>query len=197
MVFMLFRVGFMSVMLSALKFIVLKTAEPLSHAIFMLCSPPLLAACNWKHSPPPFWGGLLATENASPAHACTDCSLCSRTLHGVPCRPQTLRVLPFVENGRQPQVSLRSQPRRGLSKIRCFMSGWGFVSGPSDRQNCSHNVSKILTFQALFWKKNLPSVFCTVQKTCFPPVRPEVAPVHCQEGFRSLGSKDCTELNRG
>ena len=32
------------------------------------------------------------------------------------------------ENGRTPQVSLRFRPRRGLSKIRCFMSGWGFVS---------------------------------------------------------------------
>ena len=33
------------------------------------------------------------------------------------------------ENGKTPQVSLRSQPWRGLSKVRCFMSGWGFVSG--------------------------------------------------------------------
>ena len=33
------------------------------------------------------------------------------------------------ENGRTPQVFLRSRPWRGLSKIRCFMSGWGFVSG--------------------------------------------------------------------
>ena len=33
------------------------------------------------------------------------------------------------ENGKTPQVSLRSRPWRGLSKVRCFMSGWGFVSG--------------------------------------------------------------------
>ena len=33
------------------------------------------------------------------------------------------------ENGKTPQVSLRSRPWRGLSKLRCFMSGWGFVSG--------------------------------------------------------------------
>ena len=33
------------------------------------------------------------------------------------------------ENGKTPQVSLRSRPWRGLSLVRCFMSGWGFVSG--------------------------------------------------------------------
>ena len=29
------------------------------------------------------------------------------------------------ENGKTPQVSLQSRPWRGLSKVRCFMSGWG------------------------------------------------------------------------
>ena len=33
------------------------------------------------------------------------------------------------EIGKTPQVSLRSRPWCGLSKVRCFMSGWGFVSG--------------------------------------------------------------------
>ena len=33
------------------------------------------------------------------------------------------------ENGKTQQVSLQSWPWRGLSKVRCFMSGWGFVSG--------------------------------------------------------------------
>ena len=42
------------------------------------------------------------------------------------------------ENGRTPQVSLRSRPWRGLSKVRCFMSGWGFVSGL--------RVPKVLSF---------------------------------------------------
>ena len=33
------------------------------------------------------------------------------------------------ENGETPQVSLQFRPWRGLRKVRCFMSGWGFVKG--------------------------------------------------------------------
>ena len=42
-----------------------------------------------------------------------------------------LGALKFIafENGKTPQVSQRSRPWRGLSKVRCFLSGWGFVSG--------------------------------------------------------------------
>ena len=40
-----------------------------------------------------------------------------------------LKLHNCFENGRTPQVSLRSRPWRGLNKIRCFMSGWVFMSG--------------------------------------------------------------------
>ena len=46
-------------------------------------------------------------------------SVCDAWCIGIDC----------FENGRAPQVFLRSRPWRGLSKIRCFMSGRGFVSG--------------------------------------------------------------------
>ena len=53
--------------------------------------------------------------------------------HVVPCRVYVWDVwcieIHCLENGNTPQVSLRSRPWRGLSKVRCFMSGWGFVSG--------------------------------------------------------------------
>ena len=44
--------------------------------------------------------------------------------------------IPCFENGRTPQVSLCSRPWRGLSKLRCFMSGWGFVSGLRVPKKC-------------------------------------------------------------
>ena len=47
------------------------------------------------------------------------------------------------ETGRTPQVSLRSRPWRGLSKIRCFMSGWGFVSGLRVPKKCPNKIDVI------------------------------------------------------
>ena len=53
--------------------------------------------------------------------------------HVVSCRVYVCDAwcieLHCCENGRTSQVSLRFRPWRGLSKRRCFMSGWGFVSG--------------------------------------------------------------------
>ena len=48
------------------------------------------------------------------------------------------------ENGRTPQVSLHSRPWRGLNKIRCFMSGWGFVSGLQVPNSLSLSLSLYL-----------------------------------------------------
>ena len=55
-----------------------------------------------------------------------------RFFHVVSCRvyvSDARRIeIHCFENGKTPQVSLRSRPWCGLSKVRCFMSGWGFVS---------------------------------------------------------------------
>ena len=66
-------------------------------------------------------------------------------MHVVSCRVYVCDAwcieIHCFENGRTPQVSLRSRPWRGLSIIRCFTSGWGFVSGLRLPKNNSQRIT--------------------------------------------------------